>query len=158
MGDRCTGHCCKALPLPFSPEQLWRAYDRWKSGGEDRALHMGDAKPTDEMIYQDVHLVAPMLIYLGEFDEPLSRRVRVTDRELLGQPYGSTHFYRCKHFDVSTSDCSIYPWRPRMCRDYPYGAKCNYSACTWDAVRQMAMTRTEKNARRRQLKVGEKES
>lgn len=82
-------------------------YDRW-------------AKSDEPPPGNDIHLIAPMVIYLGEswWD------IQGERREAPG------HYYTCKHYDCSSQNCGIYEHRPRMCSEYPYGRDCNYLDCT----------------------------
>lgn len=50
------------------------------------------------------------------------------------QPGGGWVF-TCAHFDAQTRGCNIYQTRPIMCRDYPYGRKCEHLDCEWDKGR-----------------------
>lgn len=43
-------------------------------------------------------------------------------------------WYTCRHLQPN-GDCAIYARRPRMCSGFPYGARCLYRECTWDAAR-----------------------
>ncbi len=149
LKDRCTGHCCRCLPIPYSPEELWQAYRNWRAGSN--AIRMGGIQTDRIPIPTDIDLIAPMLVYLGEFDKPPSRKVKLTDAQLLGKRT-TAHYYRCKHLDEKTGDCTIYPFRPKMCRDYPYEGSCNYAACTWEARKEKPETRSERAKRLRGLK------
>ncbi|OHD66650.1 MAG: hypothetical protein A2176_05140 [Spirochaetes bacterium RBG_13_51_14] len=55
--------------------------------------------------FSEIYIIFPMLVFKHESpDENL--------------PY----HYRCKHFTTDEQglpSCSIYPYRPRMCRDFP---------------------------------------
>lgn len=88
------GLCCQDVRLAESPEMLARAYSYWlKSPGIDPA-------------FSEIYLIFPMLVFRHE-----------SPGEDL--PY----HYRCKHFTHDAGGlpaCSIYPIRPRMCRDFPY--------------------------------------
>lgn len=75
----------------------------------------------------DVHLVATMVRPLGEF----------TTHPITGTEYDQpTALYSCVHLD-GDGDCGIYDRRPAMCRDYPYGRRCEYSGCAWDYGRRL---------------------
>ena len=39
--------------------------------------------------------------------------------------------FECKNFDTETRKCTDYENRPRMCREYPYGNKCNKEGCEY---------------------------
>ena len=102
-------------------------------------------------LIQDIHLIAPMLVYLGYMPNP-AKSVNLSDEELLGEPEPKAHFYRCKHFDPKARVCSIYEIRPVMCREYPYGSACNYDACTWIERKEKRETTKERCERLRVLK------
>ncbi len=80
-----------------------------------------------KLIIQDIHLIYPMVKYLGEFDAA-SAPVKMMD---LLHPQDKHHYYTCKHFDTEGRNCTIYDDRPSMCREYPYEHRCKYEACTW---------------------------
>jgi Fe-S-cluster containining protein len=80
--------------LAESPEMLRTAYEFWKRS------------PSVDPNFSEIYLIFPMLSFIRE--EP--------DSDL---PY----HYRCRHFTRDGSGlptCAIYPYRPRMCRDFPY--------------------------------------
>lgn len=146
--SRCTGHCCTALYLPFSPEQLRDSYERWRWSGTP--LYKGGLTPESTSIYTDIYLVAPMLTYLGFLKKTPLKSVNPTDDELLGKSVGG-HYYSCKHFDHKKKICTIYEIRPQMCQGYPYGRKCNYAGCTWKSHKAKKETRAELDKRLRDL-------
>jgi len=118
--DRCTGHCCRRFCLPMSYYHLMNNYKLWMA-----------QKEMDQHV-NDIHLIAPMVVYLGHLrsgdqDEGLERNENPDE---LG------HYYRCKHLDETTNDCTIYDIRPQMCRDYPNSGTCKYNDCTWEAVKR----------------------
>lgn len=147
--DRCTGACCERLPIPISPHELQASYWAWQRGGEQVRFDGGKNDP----IFQDIHLIAPMLVYLGEFDKPPNQYINDTDEVLLnGGKFDHTrHYYRCKHFDPKKKICTIYDMRPAMCRSYPNGNECNYTACTWKEVRAKKETNPQRAKRLRVL-------
>lgn len=108
---RCSGHCCRGFTMPQSPERIWAMYEDWlkQSNGSFAMVN-------------DIHLVAPMLVYLGVTDKYVSG-AKIPNGEVL-------HLYTCKHHDEKTGNCSIYEHRPQMCRDYPYGYACTFKDCT----------------------------
>jgi Fe-S-cluster containining protein len=127
---RCTGHCCKEFFLPFGPEELEAAYHRWlRSAGQSMGLAMSTDGVVAGAVYGEIHLIYPMVQYLGKFKEPPFRQVNNSGNE-------SRHYYSCKHYDTKTHNCTIYEIRPMMCRDYPYRGSCNYAACTWTERKQ----------------------
>lgn len=108
MGDRCSGNCCTKFNLPYGPDTLWRMYDQW-------------VESKTPPLVNDIHIIAPMVKYLGY----------VSGADMI-EGAGDGHYYTCKHHDTKTGNCGIYERRPAMCRDYPYGRSCHYTACTWD--------------------------
>lgn len=147
--DRCTGHCCQNFYLPFSPEDIDRAYRRWSTQGQTGATHHVTMNGVEYgPIYVDIHLIAPMVVHLGKRAATM-KKVNPTDEGLLGKPELEGHFYRCKHFDAVEKVCTIYELRPQMCRDYPGrdGATCNFGGCTWKARRAPKQTKKQQNER-----------
>lgn len=104
MANRCTGHCCKNFPLPYSHSDLKLAFEAWRKGESEWKDLNGKPHP----LPQDIHLIYPMVIPL-----PVKDQFR----------------YDCKHLD-GQGDCTIYENRPRMCVDYPYGKMCQKKGCT----------------------------
>ncbi len=85
-------------------------------------------------LFQDIHLIAPMVTYLGKFDRTprAAKQINEHDDIILGGKYKQPkHYYSCKHFDPKAKLCTIYEMRPAMCRNYPNGHECNYVGCTW---------------------------
>lgn len=102
---RCSGHCCRAFTLPYSPEQLLQP---------DRLLEDGD-------------VIRGMLVFLKEANEG---DPHPTDP--VQTTAGRKWYYTCKHLDDQSGNCMIYATRPMMCRDYPYGNECKFSGCTME--------------------------
>jgi Fe-S-cluster containining protein len=146
--DRCTGHCCRDFSLPLSPDELQTAYLRWyaSQGGKTQITKEG-RKPGP--LYTDIHLIAPMVEYLG-YTEKMPKVVNPPDDVLRGKPERG-HRYRCKHLDQKTRNCTIYDIRPTMCQDYPGKHSCNYAGCTWKSRKQKRETRKEREVRRSNL-------
>lgn len=143
MGERCTGHCCQEFYLPYSPEELADAYKAWSgSGGKPIAMAKDKPKP----ILVDIHLITPMVVHLG-FKLQEQPCVNPTDEVLLGKPEVAGNYYRCKHFDAESKNCTIYDIRPAMCRNYPYAEKCNYGGCQWTAQKAKKLTEEELKVR-----------
>lgn len=110
MGDRCTGACCKKMPLPYSPERMAWFYRAWRNqikGAVD---------------VNDIHLLWPMVRFTGE----------TRDTEIEGKTE-TRWLYDCAH-QSENGDCGIYEDRPEMCRNYPYRNKCERSECQWEAA------------------------
>lgn len=129
MGDRCTGACCLAFPLPRPPEELWKNYEAWRR--HRRGLDNGSGGAP--LIY-DIHLIAPMVEYLGYSDTTMFEAADPPRNPPLESPARQRYWYRCKLYDAKNKVCTIYAYRPKMCRDYPYGQACEHAACTWDAA------------------------
>lgn len=108
-------------------------------------------------IFTDIHLIAPMVVYLGP-DASLPKQVNPTDEAVLGKPEIPGHRYRCKHFDPKAKVCTIYDIRPAMCRDYPGkdDATCNYAGCTWKARKAKRETAVQRRDRLEALQPVEK--
>lgn len=156
--DRCYGACCRCFTLPFSPRELESAFFRWKNGsGPPITKNASAAQP----IYQDIEIVAPMVVYLGEFKRTpkAGAHINPTDEELMnnGGFEKPRHYYRCKHFDPKAKVCTIYAMRPAVCRGYPYGHDCNYQGCTWKDVRAKKETPAEIRKRRKDLRTNKLE-
>lgn len=100
--SRCTGHCCRSFYLPFTPEEL---------ADIDDSTHIDGSK------------IAAMAIPVA----PVGQRPHGLAFPMIDPPVVG-HYYTCRH--LIGNDCSIYDERPRMCRTYPEGQKCNYKGCT----------------------------
>ena len=112
----CKGDCCRRFTLPLSPEEIAENYRAWRQHelkGRRGKDHFG------HRLVDEIWLIAPMLRYIGESDV-------ATDGKKLNSKF---HWYACVHFDGK--DCGIYGIRPKMCRDYPYGRKCQYPGCKY---------------------------
>lgn len=130
---RCMGHCCADFTLPYSPEELRSRYLAWRRGG-DTELRMGSTtSAARDPIPEDIHLIYPMLLHLGQFHSPNDAYVNPPNPsvEATYSDHHPPHHYTCKHFDSETGNCGIYEIRPAMCRNYPYASTCNYAGCTW---------------------------
>ena len=86
---RC-GKCCQRFFLPFTPEHLWAAYDRWMESS-------GGWQP------ENVHLIAPM--------------VRLVGRAGNGGYYRCVHYDTTR---TGKGKCGIHSHRPKMCKGYPF--------------------------------------
>lgn len=144
--DRCSGHCCESFTLPIGPEALELSYRRWLGDGESLQMNGDPGGPR----YQDIHLIYPMVTYIG-YNAEGPELVNPTDDEILGRPRPKEHRYRCKHLDPATRDCTIYDIRPEMCRSYPNGGSCDYANCTWDKVKAEPDTPEERERRKAAL-------
>lgn len=116
MGDRCTGHCCKAFTLPYSIEEVRAKVAR--------------GNVTDGEIIVD--MLIPL--YAGLYsDMPPDLRAKVDKIAASNRTDEPAFVYTCRHFDGQ--NCTNYEGRPDMCRAYPYGVKCSYRGCEWTAAR-----------------------
>jgi Fe-S-cluster containining protein len=126
MSDRCTGGCCRAFVISGTYGEILRGYDAWLAGAKSSTRHGGGSMD----IITDIHLLATMLRPLGLF----------TENPATGRKYDKpTSLYSCVHLGES-GDCEIYDRRPGMCRNYPYGGKCEVRGCQWDAVADMPIS------------------
>lgn len=103
-GGRCTGACCRAFHLQYSPEQL----KAWEVGEDDAG--------TIARMVRFVRVVEPgQLLPVG-----------------IPLPQGCPpqYVYACTNL-LPNGDCAIYATRPVMCRDFPYGQPCPYPGCEW---------------------------
>ena len=155
--DRCTGHCCRCFTIPFAPHELEAAYWRWQKGGTPFESRGQQPMPD----YTDIHLIAPMVTYIGAFEKPpkAAKQINPADVQLLnaGKFGAPVHFYSCKHFDPQKRICTIYSMRPMMCSAYPNGKPCNYAGCTWKKVKAKKETPVQIRARRKQVRADLKE-
>jgi len=88
------GYCCQDVRLAEPPDLLRTAYEFWKKSAK--------VDPN----FSEIYMIFPMLVFTYENREE-------------DLPY----HYRCKHYTVDETGlptCSIHPYRPRMCRDFPY--------------------------------------
>jgi len=121
---KCGGKCCKRFTLPEGPEKLREIFMDWKAwskGQEHGTIKKGEQSTRRLRIIEDIEIIYPMVVYLGEFNWTPAR-----PRKKL---HYKVHHYSCKHLDRKTGECTIYEFRPRMCVDYPYGEKCEYPGC-----------------------------
>lgn len=118
---RCRGQCCRNFVLPLSPDDLQ----------ESARIARGErGEPTDEELargvcgtYQDIEVMADMVIYLGHF------ALDAAAYSPLFAPEAASHRYTCRHLQAN-GDCGIYETRPQMCREYPYDRyPCQWAGC-----------------------------
>lgn len=126
MGSRCSGQCCKAFTIHYSPEELAEAarFDR----EVEAAMAAGEQPPMTDANgnnrAMDIQFIADMVIHLGHMTHnPVTQRLACHDGE-------AHHFYTCRHL-LPNGDCGTYETRPRMCKEFPYGRECEYPGCTW---------------------------
>jgi len=91
-----------------------------------------DTEFSETRSLNEIYLLYPMIVYLGEFDHPVfpeyyhdgySAHCYNSKGERTTQ-----HFYFCKHLSPDR-DCSIYDIRPSMCSRYPYNRTCVFADC-----------------------------
>jgi len=116
MGDRCTGACCREFVLSgigHTPEEI------------DAHLRARAIEGT---------FIADMIIPL----RPVEAGTLLPNGSISGDPpLGGGWIFTCRHFDEAAGNCTAYALRPRMCRSYPYGSRCEHGdRCTWDAARE----------------------
>ncbi len=120
--NRCTGHCCRRFVLPFSLEKMREKL---------KTLHEASSLSDLQAAYiADLAQVIDMVIPLPEptFDE--CRDLSAPGAE-VSDPAGTAGlWFTCRNLDTDTGDCNVYETRPKMCRDYPYGAQCTFKGCT----------------------------
>lgn len=104
LEQRCTGHCCQAFTLPYSPAEL--------------RVMLTDQAGVERC--EDHDTVARMVIPIQQPDYG----------ETKGPSGRALYWYTCRHLQ-NNGDCAIYLERPRMCRDYPYGERCPVPGCTF---------------------------
>lgn len=150
---RCTGHCCKAFTLPFSPNELKRNLEAIDKGKTQFKRDSGLMRHTCEN--KDIRYITDMVIFKGLRQKiPQSGKLlsKHMDFESFKKAYGDNpttfqekldeyarvvkgdkvylHVYTCKHFDKKAGNCTAYESRPAMCSNYPYNRKCEYKQCT----------------------------
>lgn len=123
MGDRCTGRCCRDFFLPFTPESLRAAAARAQ---EERLAELPlapgvtDLPSSPQSHRAELEQIAAMVVPFRPAGPDSSRGYR----------------YSCVNLDED-GDCAIYDRRPDMCRNYPYGHRCDFGTrCDWDAARE----------------------
>jgi Fe-S-cluster containining protein len=117
---RCSGQCCRILPLTFSPEKLKAAYDA-KVNGEDGFTFEGNWY----FELADVLTIYPMLRHVGHVEAGGKIPGRAITR--------ACHLYACSHHQAD-GNCEIYQDRPAMCRAFPNGGACPYEGCTFSPM------------------------
>lgn len=105
----CPGYCCAAFYLPTTYAQMQDKKKRLRDGDQ----------------------IAGMIVPLTP-KEARERHERFGGggAEQFKWKYRGHHF-TCKHWDEETKLCTIYPDRPDMCRDFPYGDPCPFN-CGFD--------------------------
>lgn len=103
---KCSGHCCQNVRVPgLKWEDLRAAYLAFIRGES----HFTGPSGTFPAI-TDIFLLFPMLKPKGYDAE-------------------GNEVFSCAHYEQATGLCSIYEFRPTMCRMYPI-TKCAAPGCT----------------------------
>jgi len=147
--SRCTGHCCQDFAISTSPEELEVSYLRWLgmshySNNTETDLPRGEALYRHKglergvpPIYTDIHLIYPMLKFVKkDYWHP--------DRPEDKQSHPVYH-YRCVHFDDDEKKCTVYPFRPTVCRAFGRDG-CGYKGCTWKEAVKVREAETKMKA------------
>jgi Fe-S-cluster containining protein len=124
----CGGACCRRFILQASPEELKMQYEAWLLSGhhgdfnyETKRIRRGLGDRGHVNISPEIYLLYPMLGYLGYHDwDPCNPKKHHSIK---------SHHYTCKHHDSKTGLCTIYEFRPFMCRNYPNGHSCPFPGC-----------------------------
>lgn len=142
--SRCTGHCCERFNLPYSMGELQRYAQAIREEKSLFILDNGKEKFTPSN-GEEILQVANMIIFkewskigmdgnlIGKLIEAKSSIETLESRGFRIDEDGDliTPIYTCKHFDMTTRNCTNYENRPTMCRDYPYDRKCDHKGCTY---------------------------
>lgn len=132
---KCGGACCRRFVLGGnpSPNEIKEKYLAWcyqtRDASSETLSKLSEVSRTllsstsrSVRIPIDIHLVYPMLIYLGEHDwDPCDPKKHHAGKKI--------HHYGCKHFDTKTNLCTIYDIRPMMCKTYPGDNPCLFPGC-----------------------------
>lgn len=107
----CDGRCCSIFNYPHTPEFLKFRHESLNGYPDDKML--------SEML---VRLTPKEAIERAEKFGVVPPRGMT--REQWAEKTGPV--YTCKHWDEETRLCTVYDKRPQMCRDYPYGKRCQH--------------------------------
>jgi len=118
------GACCVDIGLSWSPEQLRNGYENFLKRDGFESIQAGDQP--DKMFDkypQDIHLLFPMLKFIKSNHRHPEGANKKTENKI--------YHYSCKHFDHKKRICTIYEYRPKMCRTYPDKSVCKNPDCRW---------------------------
>lgn len=120
----CGGACCRRFIIQSSPEELKKEYEAWlrNPGPGHFQFETMEGRTAEKYVHAEIYLIYPMLIYLGRCEA----NAYAPNKKTPGQ---FSHHYTCKHHDAKTGLCTIYEYRPFMCRHYPNGRPCPYPNC-----------------------------
>lgn len=133
INHKCGGQCCRRFTLAISLKELECAYWKWMSESDNARAISKTHDPRWEdstRTFEDIHLIYPMVVYLGAFKWYPSSPNEATEVDV--------YHYSCKHLDEKTGLCTVYNIRPMMCRAYPYGGECQYPGCSAGKKRKKA--------------------
>ncbi len=121
--ERCTGKCCKDFGFSMSPMErdfIVRLAQRNKS------------LPFKKLSHTELFQIADMLIFKRSDKHPYHNENKSQTAERAKGSAGrwsTIYHYTCRH--LKGSDCSIYPWRPLMCSNFPYGNENEDGSCKY---------------------------
>ena len=162
----CSGHCCKAFQIGGKTyEELGIEYQLWLQGARGltpvRSMTSGHEptprhalRPAGEdqlQIYDEIHLIYPMLIPLGRMKQnPEKLIVTESMRQSPGWEESDDQgvdFFTCKHLSPE-GNCTIYEIRPNMCRRYGVRRDCEFEDCTWEGHTDVTRKRAKQLSER----------
>ena len=108
---RC-GQCCERLGIGYSPDELRKAFLKWKYDDKPEELKAHKVEHAQGM--HEIYLLYPMLRFISKAKKTRS----------LIMPW---YYYSCKHFARDKKGkgvCTIHDIKPDMCADFPYYRTC----------------------------------
>ena len=109
LTNRCTGHCCKRIDLPYTHAEVkeMQSSGVYKLPGSKHIVTDRDTI-NGAPGYTEIKAVVDAMI-----------------------PLEKDNIYACSHF--KNGNCGIYETRPNLCGNYPYGKRCIHGkSCEWD--------------------------
>ena len=103
--SRCTGHCCREFSIAMD--------------GVKQVMLAPES-------VQDGEQIASMLVFV-RWAEPGDT---LPSGRIVPPDHPHQPIFSCANFDRASGDCRIYEQRPSMCREYPYGRRCEMLGCT----------------------------
>jgi Fe-S-cluster containining protein len=136
MADQMRGKCCKNIGLSVSPSEMQASYQQFVENMKNRGVGteplfnyvepigtgLKGHTPQASKVFQDIHLIYPMLEFLYSDHVHPNGNVETPN---------TVYHYRCRHSDDKLKKCAIYEIRPRMCVTFPIvdGTHCKYTGC-----------------------------
>lgn len=102
--DRCDGACCEKFLMTKVPSDLLKMAEELRG--------LGSVSSRDEGP-EEIEFVADMMLPRGDNTKE------------------GWALFTCRYWDQKTRLCSIYEWRPRVCRDYGAATPCEHPKCRW---------------------------